>query len=122
MPISLLLEFSFGLSVFVVVTAVISYAINLTSLVSLVFSNVKILLRFADLNYKKNTFLLQRKESNHPEELNPQTANLSYTGFNLILTPRPLVPHLPWTASQLPTYVPGALGSLGFLFSTQQPE
>ena len=70
LPAGLLLELSFGLHDFavVVVSAVISYTINLILLVSLVFSNVKILLKFVDLNYKNATFPLQRKESNHAKK------------------------------------------------------
>ena len=129
LPAGLLLELSFGLHDFavVVVSAVISYTINLILLVSLVFSNVKILLKFVDLNYKNATFPLQRKESNHAKKKKkptPQTANLSYVGFSLILTPCPCgVPRYSHgLQQQRRTYLPGASQTLGFSLSTQQPE
>lgn len=129
LPAGLLLEFSFGLHDFavVVVPAVISYTINLILLVSLVFSNVKILLKFVDLNCKNTTFPLQRKDSNRAKKKKkptPQTADLSYVEFSLILTPRPCgVPRYSHgLEQQRHTYLPGASQTLGFSLSTQQPE
>ena len=73
---------------------------------------------------KGKNLTMQKKKKKKKKKPTPQTANLSYVGFSLILTPCPCgVPRYSHgLQQQRRTYLPGASQTLGFSLSTQQPE